>query len=144
MNKIQTTAELIEGEVLARAYHDDGEDMVEHTAKPPNRQKSAAEWAYERVILYIQKFEEHLDPEYEVAMGFAGSDVGSLHISGMGFFAPDLISFYGLDDFGAKRQLLQHVSQLNVMLHAAPKLKPQARRIGFALSEQLDRDSESA
>lgn len=141
MSDIQTTAELIEGEVLAKAFHEDGADLVENHAKPPQGRKSPAEWAYERVILYIRKFEEGLDTEHEVAMGFAGSDMGSLHIQGMGFYAPDMVTFYGVSESGERRQLLQHVSQLNVMLRAAPKMQPKARRIGFALSGGLAEDS---
>ena len=103
-------------------------------------QKSPAAWAYERLILYIQKFEEGLDPTQEVGMGFAGSDAGTLHIQGMGFFAPDLITFYGLDQSGSKTQLVQHVSQLNVMLKAAPKLNEEPNRIGFQMRARLDEE----
>ena len=72
-------------------------------------------------------------------MGFAGGDVGTLRIQGMGYFAPDLITFYGQDPGGAKTQLVQHVSQLNVMLVAAPKEEASAEpsRIGFKLAAEL-------
>lgn len=100
--------------------------------------KSPAQWAYERLILYIQKFEEGLNSEQEVGMGFAGSDAGMLHIQGMGFFAPDVITFYGVDPSGAKTQLVQHVSQLNVMLKAAPTLTEEPTRIGFRMREELE------
>ncbi len=100
--------------------------------------KSPAQWAYERLILYIQKFEEGLDAEHEVGMGFAGSEAGMLHIQGMGFFAPDVITFYGADPSGAKTQLVQHVTQLNVMLKAAPKLTEEPTRIGFQMRQDLE------
>ncbi len=109
-------------------------------AQKSPEQKSPAEWAYERLVLYIQKFEETLDVDHEVGMGFAGSDAGMLHIQGMGFFAPDMITFYGADPSGAKTQLVQHVSQLNVMLKAALKPNENAapNRIGFDLAASLD------
>lgn len=100
--------------------------------------KSPAQWAYERLILYIQKFEETLDANQEVAMGFAGSDAGTLHIQGMGFFAPDIITFYGADPSGSRTQLVQHVSQLNVMFKAASKLTDEPTRIGFQLKKELE------
>jgi hypothetical protein len=58
----------------------------------------------------------------------------------MGYFAPDLITFYGEDPNGSKTQLVQHVSQLSVMLVAAPKQDEQAEpnRIGFKLAEDLE------
>ena len=90
-------------------------------ADKPLAEKSPAEWAYERLILYIQNFEEQLDNEHEVAMGFTGGDVGVLRIEGLGYFDPDIVTFYGTDGDGAKTQLIQHVSQLNVMLRALPR-----------------------
>lgn len=105
-------------------------------AAEPEKAKSPAEQAYERIILYIRNFEAHLDPSHEVAMGFAGSDSGVVGIEGLGFFEPDLITFYGRDDAGLKTQLIQHVNQLSVMLRAVPKPLPDApaRRIGFRLT----------
>ena len=98
--------------------------------------KSPAESAYDRIILYIRNFETQLNTDQEVAMGFAGSEVGILRIDGLGFFAPDILTFYGTDDTGMKNQLIQHVSQLSVMLQARPKADPNdaPRRIGFRLT----------
>ena len=107
-------------------------------AAKPQDSKTPAEWAYQRLILYVQKFEERLDADHEVGMGFAGSDAGTLHIKGMGYFAPDIVTFYGVDQNGQRTQLIQHVSQLNVMLKAAPKLHDEAERIGFRLRAGLE------
>ena len=109
-------------------------------ADKPLTRKSAAEWAYERLILYIQEFEAQLDAEHEVAMGFTGGDVGVLRIEGMGYFDPDILTFYGTDEDGARTQFIQHVSQLNVMLRALPKpeTEPAPRRIGFRLAQDLE------
>ena len=72
-------------------------------------------------------------------MGFVGGDAGVLRIEGMGYFDPDIITFYGSDGSGARTQLVQHVSQLSVMLRALPKQKPEAEpnRIGFRLAANL-------
>ncbi|MEM9756781.1 MAG: DUF6173 family protein, partial [Pseudomonadota bacterium] len=98
------------------------------------------EWAYERLVLYIRNFEEALNPEEEAALGFAGSDAGLIRIVGIGFFAPDLISFTGVDTTGHRTQLIQHVSQLNVALRAVPKPRADApaQRIGFRLAADLE------
>ena len=111
-------------------------------AAKPAEQKSPSQWAYERLVLYIQKFEETLDTDHEVGMGFAGSDAGMIHIQGMGYFAPDMITFYGVDPSGAKTQLVQHVSQLNVMLKAAPKINKEPLRIGFQMRSQMESEAE--
>jgi len=109
--------------------------------KKPIGQKSPAEWVYERLILYIQNFEEQLDQEQEVAVGIAGGAGVALRIEGLGFFDPDIITFYGSDSEGAKSQLIQHVNQLNVTLRTLPKLEKEQEpvRIGFRLAEELEK-----
>lgn len=98
-------------------------------------EKSEARWAYERMVHYIRNFESQLNPNEEVAMGFAGSDAGVVRIEGLGYYDPDILTFYGRDEDGMKTQLVQHVTQLSVMLRAVPKSLPEipARRIGFHL-----------
>ncbi|MDV7144793.1 DUF6173 family protein, partial [Tropicimonas sp. TH_r6] len=97
--------------------------------------KSPAKWAYERLILYIKNFEDQLDADHEVAIGFTGSSAGVLRIEGIGYFDPDIVTFYGSDGDGTRTQLIQHVSQLNVILRALPLVTEgsPARRIGFRL-----------
>ena len=41
-----------------------------------------------------------------VAMGFTGGDAGVLRIEGMGYFDPDIVTFYGSDPVGGKTQLV--------------------------------------
>ncbi|MEM6825960.1 MAG: DUF6173 family protein [Pseudomonadota bacterium] len=108
-------------------------------AKPQDA-KSPAEWAYQRLILYIQNFEAQLDQEHEVAIGVTDSGAGVLRIEGIGYFDPDIVTFYGTDGAGARMQLIQHVTQLSVALRAMPKPGevPEPRRIGFRLVEELE------
>jgi hypothetical protein len=103
--------------------------------------KSEAEWAYERLVIYIQEFEAELDEAHEVAMGFAGSEAGILQIEGMGFFDPDILTFHGTDEDGVPTQLIQHVSQLSVILRAMPKAAEAdaPKRIGFLLARRLEK-----
>ena len=149
-DKIETSAEAHEADALPRRHevHSDPEvaprtDVPKEVTQKSVEQKSPAEWAYERLILYIQNFEEQLDNEHEVAMGFAGGDAGVLRIEGMGFFDPDIVTFYGSDPTGAKTQLIQHVSQLSVILRALPKEIEQdaPNRIGFRLAQDLEKEA---
>ncbi len=116
--------------------------LPKKVAETPVEQKSAAQWAYERLILYIKNFEEQLDNEHEIAMGFTGGGTGVLRIEGIGFFDPDVITFYGTDETGSRTQLIQHVSQLSVMLRALPvAIEAKApTRIGFRLAAELEED----
>ncbi|MGL5010641.1 MAG: DUF6173 family protein [Paracoccaceae bacterium] len=92
--------------------------------------------AYARLVQYIRNFEAQLDAGQEAAMGFVGGEAGVVRIEGVGFVDPDILSFYGRDEDGLKTQLIQHVSQLSVVLRAVPKPEPEtpARRIGFSLN----------
>ncbi|MFZ7093328.1 DUF6173 family protein [Primorskyibacter sp. 2E233] len=143
---IATTAEAHEADAIPRRIEVHTDDtpakcspLPEAVAQTPVKNKSPAEWAYERLILYIQNFEEQLDNEHEVAMGFAGGEAGVLRIEGLGYFDPDIVTFYGADADGLRTQLIQHVSQLSVILRALPKEVEQKepRRIGFQLAKEL-------
>ena len=141
-------SDLEESSNCGRAVHTDPaagptpeqEPLPDAVAKKPQADKSPAEWAYQRLILYIQNFEKQLDNDHEVAIGVGDSSIGALRIEGIGYFDPDIVTFYGSDVSGARAQLIQHVSQLSVALRALPKPGeiPEPRRIGFRLAEELD------
>ncbi|UWQ22728.1 DUF6173 family protein [Jannaschia sp. W003] len=156
-----TTAEAMEAHALNRAVDAEGRDTAPPVPAPSKRPVSPAEWACKRLVLYIKAFEERLDAEHEAAMGFAGGPGGAqglLRIEGVGFSAPDLVTFSGRDGTGVPSTLVQHVSQLNVVMRAVPRPpeNSEARRIGFRLARALeaeevaeeeavgDRDAESA
>lgn len=141
---IQTSAEALEADALPRAHSvradqdGPGDETLANAAR--GTAKSPAEWAYQRLILYIQNFEKDLDEDHEVAMGFVGGASGIMRIEGVGFFDPDIVTFYGSDPTGARTQLIQHVTQLNVLLRTLPKAVPTEapRRIGFRLAQDID------
>ena len=152
-DQVKTAAEAVEADALPRAHevHSDltmpnagNKAVPKGVAKTPVGKKSQAQWAYERLIIYLKNFEEQLDNEQEAAMGFTGGDAGVLRIEGMGYYDPDIITFYGSDPAGGRTQLVQHVNQLNVMFRALPKAVEQAEpnRIGFRLAQDLEDESE--
>ena len=153
-NDVSTTAEVEEAQALrlARTAHAtpgnsptaEEEPLPESVSRKPVEQKSPAEWSYQRLILYIKNFEQTLDDEHEVAMGFTDTGAGVLRIEGLGYFDPDIVTFYGTDQTGARVQLVQHVSQLNVLLRAMPKAAEASapRRIGFELAKALGDDAD--
>ena len=148
-DEIKSSVEVVEGTVLPRARVAPCSDRLPPTVEmqplPASithetvEEKSPAQWAYERLILYIKNFEDRLDNKHEVAMGFAGGAAGVLRIKGIGYFAPDIVTFYGKDEEDSRMQLIQHVAQLNVVLLAMPKASEveEPRRIGFRLVSEL-------
>lgn len=115
-------------------------------AAPPDA-SVAAEWTYKRLVAYIVQFERNLDADHEIAgrMVSFGTTV-QFHIVDVGYWNPDIITFDGVDQSGNVMKLIQHVSQLNVLLIAARKLQPaaEARRIGFLLERKQDAAPDAA
>jgi hypothetical protein len=150
--QIETSAELLENDILpkCREIHTnpDAQPAKERTMpkalNKPVAQKSPAQWAYERIIMYIQNFEAQLDNDHEVGLGLAGGNTGVIKIEGLGYYDPDIVTYYGVNEGGARTQLIQHVSQLNVTLVASPKHidQPEPTRIGFQLAKALDNDED--
>jgi len=144
---IATSAEFAEDAILPRLYevHTDPcitgncEADLPPAMRTPEGDKSPARWAYERLILYIKNFEAQLDSAHEVAIAFAGGETGIIRIEGIGYFDPDIVTFFGSDPDGGRTQVIQHVTRLNVMLRAMPRAVAagEPRRIGFRLEREL-------
>lgn len=96
-----------------------------------------ADWVYEKMAEQIKEFQDELDNEHEVGIMLAsfGQPV-MLAVEDIGFQNPNLIYFYGTIS-GNQTQLIQHMSQVNLVLTAVAKQpdKP-ARRIGFHVDEE--------
>jgi hypothetical protein len=85
----------------------------------PDGGKSPAESTYERLMKYIGQFEMQLDRDHEIGGRFVSfGDDTHFHIAEVGYWNPDLITFDGFDQNGNRVKLIQHVSQLNVLLVA--------------------------
>ena len=149
-DKTHTTADALESAALPRLHESHSDPKVQaasaaalpaNAKDQPVEQKSPAKWAYERLIMYIQNFEKQLDGDHEVAMGFAGGEQVVMRIEGMGFFDPDMVTYYRSDGGGITTQQVLHVTQLNVMLRALPKPteSAEANRIGFRLAQDLEK-----
>ena len=98
---------------------------------------SPAESTYDRLREYIHKFEADLDDDHEVGAKLVSFGAGvTFHIMGLGYYAPDIISFYGIGEDGQRFQLIQNVNQLSVLLIAMEKLEEKPRRIGFIKKDE--------
>ena len=96
---------------------------------------STAEEFYQRLEAQIRDFDQQLDQDHEVGVKLVtfGQAV-TFHVSGLGYYNPALIFFYGETAEGEKVQLIQHVSQISFMLMSIPKRDPNEpkRPFGFA------------
>lgn len=97
-----------------------------------------AEWAFVRLSRMIQEFESNLDKDEEIAARIVGlPGDGTMQIVDVGFWGPDLIMFFGRNADGKPVRLVQHYSQLSVVLSSIkkPEDQPEPNRIGFRLDE---------
>lgn len=104
--------------------------------RPQDHGDNPARWMFERLASYIKQFESRLDDEHEVGARLVSFGANlTFHIEDMGYFGPDMVVFYGRNDKGEPVQLVQHTSQLSVLLVAVRKQQERPRRIGFILEE---------
>lgn len=107
-------------------------------AQPKNA--SPAQWMFQRLAQAIAAFEKQLDAEHEVGFRLVSFTEGQVfHALDIGFWAPDLILFFGRGPDGAPMQMIQHVSQVSMLLVAAKKQTEDApRRIGFDILKKVE------
>jgi hypothetical protein len=102
-----------------------------------------AKWMYERLAKRIIDFEKELASDEEIGGRFvAAPNEGVFHIEDISYWGPDMIMFEGVNQHGKKVELLQHYSQMTVLLTAIPKIADEPRRIGFQLAKDLQTSKE--
>jgi hypothetical protein len=88
--------------------------------------------AFESLGSYVKKFEDELDADHEIGARLVsfGNSI-TIHVQGVGYSAPSLLTFTGVTEKGDKVKLIQHVTQLSFLLVALPKIGATAYRVGF-------------
>jgi Family of unknown function (DUF6173) len=103
-------------------------------APPAQQPHNPAQWMHERLVHQIIEFEKRIGPDHEVGGRFVeGPGSEPLHLANIASWGPDMILFMGQFPDGRKWELLQHYSQVSLLLIAVPKMTDEPRRIGFEL-----------
>tara|TARA_R110000787_G_scaffold20580_4_gene61085 strand:- start:7090 stop:7482 length:393 start_codon:yes stop_codon:yes gene_type:complete len=103
------------------------------------RQLAQASDAIEGLVSDIDYFEAQLNKDEEAQMIVIGGPAGtSIFPQGLSAIGADRIRYEGVDQDGCKVTVVQHVSQLNVMLKAVRVGEEKARRIGFHIDSDDD------
>jgi len=114
-----------------------GDDKDEAQA-PARQPPDPASWMHQRLVHQILEFEKNLSKDHELGGRFVGGPSNEpLHITNVASWGPDMIVFMGQLPDGKKFELLQHYSQVSVLLVAVPKMKDEPRRIGFELLKHV-------
>ncbi len=106
---------------------------------PQITNQNHADAFYDRLISYIIDFEKNLKEEEEVGARLVSfGETIIIHIDNLGYWNPSLISFNGRDNDDREVQLIQHVSQISVLLMKVPRTNKERERIGFKLKKQQE------
>lgn len=96
-----------------------------------NRHNPAG-YMLDRLRFLINNFQANMSDEAEIGITVVGGGSDpSFHLRQIAASDPDMLIFDGLDERGRNVQLLQHHSQMSVMLIEMPKLEEKPHRIGF-------------
>ncbi len=112
----------------------------EHKEKMINsmtiQEQCITEIVAQNIYQEIINYQNNLPEKDDVAMTVVNFNQSiTLLVDSIGYIGYNLIRFGGKDNLGKPMELLQHVSQLNVLLTVVPKSEPEApkRPIGFVV-----------
>ena len=106
-------------------------------------QANRASEFYKRLAEIIDDFDAELDQEHEVGVrlvNFGQSIV--FHLQDMGYYNPSLLFFIGVMDDGSPVQLIQHVTQISVLLMKLPRKDPTKPKQPFGFATGVDKNGE--
>lgn len=127
----------------------DPEDLMQGTSMPstylpkieiPVDPNLASEF-HKRLINWINDFHRALDEQHEVGARLVNfGQTVTFHIDDISYWNPSLISFVGVNQLGEPVELVQHVSQISILLVAMKRESTESpkRPIGFASWEEFD------
>ena len=122
-----------------------GLDIIEQVSKmptmsdfspPPRPMKTKG--IYSHIVSNIVDFEKTLSPDEEIGGRLVSAPgEGVFHINDVDICGPEILVFVGNNQHDKPVRILQHYSQLNLLLTALPKEKENSRRIGYLLEERV-------
>lgn len=96
---------------------------------------------YAGLVKEIANFDASLDEKHEVGVRLVNfGQTFIFHLEGMDYLNPSLIVFYGATDKGDPIKLIQHVTQINILLMKLPRREPDKPKqpLGFAVEDEND------
>lgn len=95
---------------------------------------------YQRIVALINNFEAELPDDMQAGGRLVSSGNITFSIQDVGYWDPNMIVFYGELTDGSSVELVQHLSQLNLLLVAVKRTDPEQPRriIGFNTKNEPD------
>ncbi len=109
---------------------------------PEIKNHNLADAFYDKLVSIIINFEKNLKTDEEVGARLVSfGETLIIHIDDLGYWNPSLIYFYGRDNNDREVQLVQHVSQISVLLMKVPRTNLQRERIGFKMQQKQNEEN---
>lgn len=89
---------------------------------------------HERLVSWISGFDKRLDDAFETGVRLVSfGQTFTFRLQKLGYWNPSLMLFHGILDDGSPVELIQHVSQISILLMKLPRLNPTVPKtpIGF-------------
>jgi hypothetical protein len=112
-----------------------------------NAEANYASEFHKRLAKWISDFDAGLDEAHEVGVRLVNfGQTVVFHLESMGYWNPSLITFSGRTDDGNPVDLIQHVSQISVLLMKLPRQDPSTPKhpIGFATEAESGPETQSS
>lgn len=96
---------------------------------------------YQRIVALINNFESDLPDTMQAGGRLVSAGDITFSIQDIGYWDPNMIVFYGELSDGSTVELVQHLSQLNLLLVAVPRqddIQKPRRVIGFTQKAEPD------
>ena len=96
---------------------------------------------YQRIVALINNFESELPDTMQAGGRLVSAGDITFSIQDIGYWDPNMIVFYGELSDGSAVELVQHLSQLNLLLVAVPRqddIQKPRRVIGFTQKAEPD------
>lgn len=102
---------------------------------------NAAKSVFARITKLISDFEKDLPKDKQAGISVPALNNVSVFLDSISYWNPDIIVFYGHLLDGSSTQLIQHISQLNIVLFTMPREEKtlSRRTIGF-ITDKLPSD----
>lgn len=130
--------------VREEAYTDEVKEMALCPPAPETEDPEAPYMAsdmYQRIVALINNFESDLPDTMQAGGRLVSAGDITFSIQDIGYWDPNMIVFYGELSDGSTVELVQHLSQLNLLLVAVPRqddIQKPRRVIGFTQKAEPD------
>ncbi|QTG12579.1 hypothetical protein G6M86_04665 [Agrobacterium tumefaciens] len=106
-------------------------NLHQATIEGLQKKNNPAGYMHQRMMEMIQAHQKRIPEDFELGLQVIGGSAPAFHLRSITYSNPDILIFIGKDTDGNLIQLMQHHSQMSVVLVAMPKLEEKAYRIGF-------------